>query len=473
MSDEYDKDRDKVEGNNARGRIFENGTYRYFRDGEAGYVQQQRQPRAFVVGNKRVHFDKIRDDRGKISGIEEKSGRMEGEKDEKQLDVAYDLLKQGVLDEFTLRSVQGEYRSKEVQERIDRLNRDFKDKFVHQLIPRDVAHEVWIQGLQREPGQQLEVGSVGQQAREQRQQMREVERAAEKARQLEIEKERERIERAERIQLVRDQHDRRRIETRERMEREQRAKELAQARQLAMEKARERTALFRDMERFREGVERGQVEARERAERNREVREQEQARQREETARMQDQLGKDIQAQVQQIAKDREVGRAIDADQLYEIHKELTQGLNVLREQERQETRNMLGMLDLSKDQAREMEIAFELSREDRREDVVKDLNTIALTVQREDQRRAAVAAQRREAVEKEQREREAREAREAYGQALRERGISPEVAALIQHQQAPGLESEREREGQEPPQVQGRSRDIGGRGRGIERTRD
>ncbi|WP_147403830.1 hypothetical protein [Nocardia panacis] len=238
-------------------------------------------------------------------------------------------------------------------------------------------------------------------------------------------------------------------------------------------KARERAERLREMQRFREAAERGRAEARERVERAREEREREQARHREETARMREQLRENIQAQAQQIAKDREAGRTIDADRLYEIHKDLTQGLDAVREQEREETRDMLGTLGLGKEQAREMELNFELSREERRQDVVKDLNSIALAVQREDQRREAVEAQRREASEKAQREREAREAREAYGQALRERGISPEVAALIQHQQAPGLESEREREGQEPPQVQGRSRDIGGRGKGIERTRD
>ncbi len=75
---EYDRDRHNY-NNNERGRIFENGAAQYFRDSENGYVQQSRIFRDPNVGN--VRFDKIRDDRGLILTIEEKSGRVDSKKD--------------------------------------------------------------------------------------------------------------------------------------------------------------------------------------------------------------------------------------------------------------------------------------------------------------------------------------------------------------------------------------------------------
>ncbi|WP_147403806.1 hypothetical protein [Nocardia panacis] len=414
---EYDKDRAKVVDNNKRGRVFENGACDYYRDHENGYVQQSRIFEVSNVGN--IRFDKIKEDGGKIFTIEEKSGRIDGKKDVKQLRVVYALLERGEIDHHTLRSVEREPISGPCQELMAELIRDFPDKFTHQVISRNEAREIWARGLQQERGQQLELPGVGEKAREQRAKQREQARELKKA-----------LTAAE------------------------------QSRQQDVANARERAALFRKMERFREGNERGRAEARETIERIREAKEFEQATQRELTALSREQLYKHVRTQAQQLKQDQKAGRTLDADRLYEVHKDLTQDLDMVREQEREDTRNILATLNLGKEQTREMELEFELSREEQRQDVVKDLNSIALAVQREDQRR--------ETAQKEQQQ---REARETYGQTLRERGICPEIAALIQLQQAPGLTGELDREREdEAPRVQGRSRRIDGRG--GERTR-
>ncbi|MFI2284404.1 hypothetical protein [Nocardia beijingensis] len=216
---EYDNDRRNYD-NNTRGRIFENGTDEYFRDRENGYVQQSQIFRVPSVGN--IRFDKIKNDRGLIYTIEEKSGRMESKKDKKQLEVVRALLDRGEIQQHVLRSAEGEYRSPEVQKLIDGLVHDFRDKFTHQVIPRHIAREIWARGLQLERGKQLELPGVGEKARQQKAQQRE-----------------------HRSKLA----------------------ELAN-------KARERAEKFRNMLRFREGAARGRVEAPQRAEHARQVHEQ-------------------------------------------------------------------------------------------------------------------------------------------------------------------------------------------------------
>ncbi|MEU2101361.1 hypothetical protein [Nocardia sp. NPDC019255] len=219
MPDGYDRDRDKVR-NHERGRIFENGTGRFFSDRENGYVQQSRLYRVEGVGKTR--FDKIKDDRGIISSIEEKSGRIEGDKDETQLKVIRALLANREVHQHTLRSVEGEFISSKAQELIRGLLRDFGDRFTHQVISRADAREIWARGLALERGQQLELPGVGEKARQQKAQQRE-----------------------HRSKLA----------------------ELAN-------KARERAEKFRNMLRFREGAARGRVEAPQRAEHARQVHEQ-------------------------------------------------------------------------------------------------------------------------------------------------------------------------------------------------------
>ncbi|MGW4090891.1 hypothetical protein [Nocardia sp. NPDC004750] len=239
---EYDKDRHNYD-NNTRGRIFENGTDEYFRDRKNGYVQQSQIFRVPSVGS--VRFDKIKNDRGLIYTIEEKSGRMESKKDKKQLEVVRALLDRGEIQQHVLRSVEGEYRSPEVQKLIDSLVRDFKEKFTHQIIPRHIAREIWARGLQLERGEQLELPGVGEKARQQKAQ--------------ELQKRRDKIA------------------------------ELA--------RARERTEKFRNMQKFRDGATRGRAEAPERVEREQQARE--------ETERARQARGSDERARVEQATAER------------------------------------------------------------------------------------------------------------------------------------------------------------------------
>ncbi|MFD4407593.1 hypothetical protein ACFWPH_32990 [Nocardia sp. NPDC058499] len=165
MPDGYDKDRDRFE-NNRRGRIFEHGSDRFFRDREMGFVRRSEK---FRAAGKSIQFDKVRrDDRGKTFTVEEKSGRIEGPKDEKQLRVLRALLDRGEIDQHLLRSVEGETVSGVCRELINDLVRDFPDRFSHQVISRNDARQIWALGLQREPGQQLELPGVGEHARQQK-----------------------------------------------------------------------------------------------------------------------------------------------------------------------------------------------------------------------------------------------------------------------------------------------------------------
>ncbi|WP_280427194.1 hypothetical protein [Nocardia brasiliensis] len=167
--DGYNRDRNGFDSNE-RGRIFENGTDRYYKDREKGYV---RDSRTFEHGNEKIQFDKIKDDRGAISSIEDKSGRIGGPKDVKQLEVVRALLAKGEISQHLLRSVAGESISKPAQEIINELARDFPDRFTHEVIPRHVAREVWARGLAKETGKQLELPGVGERAREQKAKQRE------------------------------------------------------------------------------------------------------------------------------------------------------------------------------------------------------------------------------------------------------------------------------------------------------------
>ncbi|MGY5277127.1 hypothetical protein [Nocardia gipuzkoensis] len=239
---EYDRDRHNY-NNNERGRIFENGAAQYFRDRENGYVQQSRIFRVPKVGN--VRFDKIRDDRGLIFTIEEKSGRVESKKDKKQLEVVRALLEKGDIQQHVLRTVEGEYRSPEVQKLIDGLVRDFKEKFTHQVIPRHVAREIWAIGLQRETGKQLELPGVREKA------------GQEKAQELQ--------KRRDKIALL--------------------------------ARARARAEKFGKMLRFREGATRGRADAPQKIERDRQARE--------EAERVRQARGTDERARIEREAAER------------------------------------------------------------------------------------------------------------------------------------------------------------------------
>ncbi|MFD0364137.1 hypothetical protein ACFQZZ_22055 [Nocardia sp. GCM10030253] len=189
--DGYDSDRNGFDSNE-RGRIFENGTDRYFHDRENGYV---RDARTYEVGKDRIQFDKIKEAGGLTSSIEDKSGRVGGKKDATQLKVVRALLEKGEINHHMLRTVEGEIISKDVQILIDGMVRDLGDKFTHQIIPRDAAREIWARGRQREVGKQLELPGVGEKAREQKAQQRE-----QREKVAELAKARERAEKFQRMQ---------------------------------------------------------------------------------------------------------------------------------------------------------------------------------------------------------------------------------------------------------------------------------
>lgn len=197
---EYDKDRERFD-NNRRGRIFENGAAEYYRDRERGYSQGSRTFTSPRIG--KVKFDKTREVDGRVQAIEEKSGRIEGKKDEKQLKAVRDLLARGTVSQHVLRSVQGEAVSKTCQELINGLARDFPGQFNHQVISRADARQIWALGLQREQGRQLELPGVGEQARQQRQARRH-DRAREQDRTREQDRARaERLSREQQVALQR------------------------------------------------------------------------------------------------------------------------------------------------------------------------------------------------------------------------------------------------------------------------------
>jgi hypothetical protein len=146
MPDEYDRDRDKFP-NHERGGIFENGCDRFFRDSENGYAQQSC---IYETREGRVKFDHVKEYRDHLFTIEDKSGRIEGRKDEKQLRALRELLKENDKHKHILRSVEGEHVSKEVQELIKGLMRDFPDRFTHKLISRADARAIWALGVDLE-----------------------------------------------------------------------------------------------------------------------------------------------------------------------------------------------------------------------------------------------------------------------------------------------------------------------------------
>ncbi|WP_280370249.1 hypothetical protein [Nocardia wallacei] len=172
MGDGYDKDRENIPSHE-RGRIFENGCDRYYKDREHGYM---RDSRVYEGRDGRMKVDKINIQLGRT--IEEKSGEVKSRKDETQLKVVRELIDRGDINHHTLRTVAGEEISRPARELIGGLLRDYPDKFTHQVVSRDDAREIWARGLQREPGQQLEIPEVGQKARQQRDVRRQVQGVA-------------------------------------------------------------------------------------------------------------------------------------------------------------------------------------------------------------------------------------------------------------------------------------------------------
>ncbi|MGW5219944.1 hypothetical protein ACWEQA_18930 [Nocardia sp. NPDC004085] len=224
--DEYERDRERYKPHE-RGRIFENGVEAYFKDRERGYLPSSR---IYKTPEGRIQFDHVTEDQGKTFSIEDKSGRIGGPKDEKQLKALRVLLETGVVQEHTLRSVEGETVSKDCQILINGLKKDFRDRFTHLEISRAEARTIWALGMDLERSKQRQLPERGQQL--------ELPGVAEKARQ----------EKAQELQRQRDK-----IAERAR--------------------ARERAEKFRNMLRFRDGATRGRADAPQRVERERQARE--------------------------------------------------------------------------------------------------------------------------------------------------------------------------------------------------------
>ncbi|WP_280395544.1 hypothetical protein [Nocardia brasiliensis] len=173
--DDYDRDR-HGHAPHVRGNVFEHGARTYFRDEERGYSHGSRK---FTTSEGKIRFDHVKEADGKVFSIEDKSGRIEGDKDVTQLKALRELLDRGVVQEHTLRSVAGETVSKECQVLINGLKRDFPERFTHQEISRSEARAIWAIGkdIERgkeveaqapERGAQLELDGVGAKAREEK-----------------------------------------------------------------------------------------------------------------------------------------------------------------------------------------------------------------------------------------------------------------------------------------------------------------
>ncbi|MGY2126426.1 hypothetical protein ACW9HJ_33725 [Nocardia gipuzkoensis] len=217
--DEYDRDRERVP-NHERGRIFEHGVDRFFRDRENGYVPGLR---IYETTKGRIRVDHSKDVGSRTFTIEDKSGQIEGQKDKKQLEAMREILKENPNHQHILRSVEGEPVAKDLQKLIDGLVRDFPSQFQHKVISRADAREIWALGLvmERGKGQQLELPGIREKARHEK------------------------------------------------------AQALQNRREIIAERARarERAEKFRRMQQFRVGAARGRAEAPQQAERDRQARE--------------------------------------------------------------------------------------------------------------------------------------------------------------------------------------------------------
>ncbi|MEV6340275.1 hypothetical protein AB0M12_36805 [Nocardia vinacea] len=152
---EYDRDREDFR-NNDRGRIFEDGTERYFPENERnGYKRGLEVPTD--QGPRRYDKGKVLRD-GRILAVEDKSGRVIGENDIKEFYKDRELLDKGKVDQLLIRTVEGEKISDKAKELIKELQDKFGERVVHQVIPRWQAREIWAMGLEvwKEKQQQKE-----------------------------------------------------------------------------------------------------------------------------------------------------------------------------------------------------------------------------------------------------------------------------------------------------------------------------
>ncbi|WP_288048189.1 hypothetical protein [Nocardia sp.] len=332
MPDGYDRDRDSFD-NNERGRIFENGADRLFKDRENGYISDSR---IYSAPAGKIMFDKVKTRDGNTFTIEEKSGRIDGKKDEKQLKVIKALLETGAIQHHTLRSVEREFISGNARDIIDAMVREFPDRFTHHVISRADAREIWARGLQLERGQQLELPQVRQLARDHKTQQQARtnahEHGPETGRDTRAHVNEPRAPEREPESVV--------TQSIPSVERER----VEQLRTLAMAAALERG---RDLDTARQAVRDA------------------------------------ITAQALEVAASRAQGRELDPEHLRDAHTALSAGLDQIRERECQNTRNMLTAAGTSPEQIAILAPVLEQNREARREETVRQLDSIGKEVQR------------------------------------------------------------------------------------------
>ena len=362
--DGYDSDRERFDPN-TRGRIFENGTYEYFRDRDTGYVQGSK---IYEVGQDRIKFDKVKEIDGVALTIEDKSGRVGGRKDETQLRAVRGLIERGEVAHHLLRTVQGEKMSPAAQELIDNLTRDFPEKFSHQVIARSDAREIFARGLGTEPGQQLEVHGVKSLAVEQRarSKAREKERTQQKVRDWEAAQKKEAREK-QRLALTITKH-------------RARQKKKAQA----AERRRERSA--------REAADR-------------------EARDRTLTARKSD-VARVVAHNGQVIDAARERGIALPSEDLHGTYRDVVHTMRKVRRAEKSRTREMLRGIDVTGAEAKTMQRILAEGRERNRAELNRGVDAIgaeaAASAELEAQERRE--QERRQVLEREHQERQAQQ---------------------------------------------------------------
>ncbi|WP_433662467.1 hypothetical protein ACQPW1_10125 [Nocardia sp. CA-128927] len=445
--DGYDRDRDDF-NNNARGRIWENGTDRFYRDRENGYTKPPQSREHWTPeGFRRYDKEKL-NEKGQILAVEDKSGSMTGENDRRELEKDRFLLERGIIEHLLVRSVQGESVSKECRELLTGLKRDFPDKFTHLEISRSDAREVWAKGLaiERGKGQQLELSGVREKAREGKAQA--LEKRREKI--AEIAKARERKERAQqRLENIR-----------------------------AIIRAKERAERFRQIEKFRASVARGRAEAPARVQHERaqaaeaaKAREQE-ARERpaRELAEKKAALAKALEDQARQINEAHAKGKTVEVEQVRQAHADLSKALREIREAEREQAFEMLTASGYTPHQAYTMQPVLEQERERQRRDVVLGINTIGVIVARED--KAAEARETKAAPAKEAGRERTEAEREQTVQDKAERERVAELQRVNRASQGRPPQAAVLEPPQQTPQVQGHGRDGKGISRGPERTR-
>lgn len=101
-------------------------------------------------------------------------------------------------------------------------------------------------------------------------------------------------------------------------------------------------------------------------------------------------LAKDVQAQVRAVDQARELGQTPTLEHLREQHTILDKSLEQVRNIERDQTRDMLNTLGLSKEQSQEMAKILGQNLEARREPVVQGIAVLGLIAEREEQSRIA-----------------------------------------------------------------------------------